>query len=247
MSTTTKKERNTYHLWELTDPANSKEVYELAAMAAELHVENYTGTLSSHSEWDEDAQSIVYAIHRKLWEMPRATDNTHPPYTHRIVNSTSVRAAAIEAFPMWRTLWDDKQFSKMTTYAYRILAGNQLLMRYGAGARLSRFLIRAWPEGYAPGWYGSSDAYLSIRDRVDIERQVKKAEELAGPVTQFYSLKSIPPPEANAQSVMAYLEKLKALIGNLERENSELRDEITTLKGGDWQAVVDAINNEEKE
>lgn len=241
--TTAKTEpRHTYHLWELTDKTNSAEIYELARVAAELHAEAAPGGASIRSgTFDDDAKAMIYAIHRKLWEMPRKPDHSHPPYTHKIVNSTSVVEAAKQAFPGWQKLWDNKQFVNMATRAYRILAGNQLLIRFGEGGRSSFFLIRAWPEGYDPGYY-DEPRYLSYKDEVDIAKQQAKAEELAGPVKVIHSLSAIPAPEPNAKSVMEYLDKLKVLIVNLQNENAALREQLEAKD--DWGAVADAIKQE---
>lgn len=214
---------NTYHLWELTSKDSSKDVYELAQMVAAEKAPNFW----IPNQWDDEAQTVVYALHRWLWEQPRRPVNDQPPYTHTLINGTSMATALKKAVPGAGKLWADHEIQKLTRTAYSILSNAQLLMRMGGGAPYSFFLIRAWPDGYTPQWYGYGDAvWLPYKEELDIAKQQKKAEELAGPIKVYSRVDAIPQPEPNPKSVMAYLEKVVALVRKLETENAELRTDL---------------------
>lgn len=236
-----------YKLWELTSPASTDAVYELAREVAEDKA-TANGYMTFHTlredEFDERAIAVCYAVHRVLWHLPHTPDNTHPPYTHRLVSGTSISAAvakAVGAHP--DHLFGANKAKVFCQRVYDILAANQLLIRVGGGAAKNYFYIRDWPQGFTPRWASrNQNLWLSYKDEVDIARQQQRAEQLAGEVKTYFKVSAIPLPKPEPDSVMDYLVKVLAAVKHLEAENADLRAklaEATTVN--EWQGVVDGI------
>lgn len=235
----TDTERGHYHLWELTN-GSREEIYTLAIQVAEEMSQE--GQLLRKSEWDEPSQSLVYAVHQYLWQRSGKSYTRTPPFTARRdgVRIISVLRALI---PNLEELFTYDQLSRLSRTVYSILANNMLVRRVG-GSGSKRFLIREWPEGFVPEWFGSTATFTSQKDEVDLKRQDRKAKKLAGKVESSLDLTMIPPPDPTAESVMAYIKKVMPVAIKLQSENKDLRQELKDLKESkDWAAISDEITD----
>jgi len=229
---------STYKLWELANHSRA-EIHILAQQVVDTMVKDWDVPSIREDTWGEEAQSLVYVVHSEMWHMgkPKVVSD-HPPYTH-VIKNIDVPTALRKAVPNI-----DKDFSSLTLLIrsiYAILSDNQLLIRVGTG-KAQTFYIREWPKGWSPHYAPQSAArYLPYRERLDIEKQAKKADDLAGEVVKYRSVKLLGLPGDTPESIIAYVRKLIPLAIALEKENVELRDRLLKLEQTKWAEVKDEI------
>ncbi len=223
----------TYKLWELASTRD--EVNDMAQQVAE----SWEGrNQATETEWNEEAVALAYAVHQVLWS--RATDDvSHPPYTH-VVKGTYIIDALRKAVPKVDRLYPNRnKLDLVVRSIYAALSAAQLVIRVGPRSGGHTFYMRAWPKGFHLEWASYlKSRYIPLKDRPDLDRQDKKAEQLRGPVITYIDFRTIPTPDPTPESVMAYLNQIMPLMAKLQDENNELRRQ---LNGKQWQEVTELI------
>lgn len=224
-----------YKLWEL---AKSRDEVHILAQQV---VEDWEGeNKATRGNWDEEAVALAYTVHQAFWGQARP-DVTQPPYTHSVhgLNVLQVLRTAVPGI--------DQAFSKTALNSiirglYASLASAQLLIRVGGSGGSTSYFIREWPPGFNLDWASYRYAhYIPIKDRPDLERQDRKAVVVASKVEEYTDIRTIPTPDPDPDSVMAYVKLLLAASVRLQTENKELRQKISELDSSRWQSVTDEI------
>lgn len=229
-----------YKLWELTSPASRETVNKLALEVAE---EIYTGqehfTLT-HDNWGEPTQALVYAMWREFWNRGKPYLAV-PPYTRR----AEVRGLhLLENLMGGDVAPSHSDLRSMYRSIYSVLSNNQLVMR--EKIRGNTHYVREWPRGFVPTYTPAGQAtWLSKKDEADVRRQEARAEELAGPVTKFYSLPPVPD-NPTFDQLVDYMRKWAPIVKEITKERDELRAEVDELRekiaAFDEHKMVDLTN-----
>ncbi len=227
---------STYKLWELATQS-VEEVHTLAQMV----VEDWEGTNKAiKGEWDDQGVALAYAVHQELWRRARP-HVANPPYTHSTTGLYLVDALK-RAVPNLDKLFAETTRNQMVRSLYGALAGAQLMIRVGKSGAGTTYLIREWPPGFNLEWGAPGrDNYVPLKDRPDLDRQDRKAVVVASKVEEYTDIRSIPTPDPDPDSVMAYVQKLLAASIRLQHENEELREKVKALDTSRWQHVTDEI------